>query len=101
MIVSAIQQLQNELCDWADKTFGINRTASPVIAHLIREVYELEETPEDIMEYADCFILLLQAAKLSGYDTDDLIRASFAKMEINKNRKWGKPNADGSVEHIE
>lgn len=99
--MTELQSLQDVICQWADAQFGLGREPSAVIAHLKKEVIELDETPNDLMEYADCFILLLQAAKLAGYDTYKLMDAAFTKHEINKNRKWGALNPDGSVEHVE
>jgi hypothetical protein len=52
------------------------------------------------MEFADCFILLFGAAASDGMSYDDICKAIDEKMEINFNRKWGKPNNDGVVNHI-
>lgn len=100
MYKSAIQFLQEDSSAWADETFG-DRTPEQVLAHLKREINELIETPDDRLEYADCLILLLESAQLVGLSADDVVMAAFEKMGINKKRKWGVPNDDGSVEHIE
>ncbi len=67
------------------------------MAHLRREVDELaaDHSPE---EAADCFILLLGHAHENGYD---LLAAAKRKMAINYERKWGEPDEEGVVEHIE
>lgn len=52
------------------------------------------------MEFADCFILLLNTASKCGFTMQELTDCAIEKMEINKNRKWGKPDKDGIVEHI-
>jgi hypothetical protein len=52
------------------------------------------------MEYADCLILLLDAYRMNGGRADDLIETCYKKLEINRKRKWGKPDTNGVVEHI-
>ena len=52
------------------------------------------------MEFADCFFLLFGAAAAYGMSYEDISKAVAEKFEINKARKWGKPNASGVVNHI-
>lgn len=70
------------------------------LAHLVKELGELIDDPYDVMEYADCFMLLLDAARVSGYTADVVLAAAWVKLEVNKKREWGPPNEDGSVEHV-
>lgn len=84
---------------WALPTFG-RTEPSGSLAHLASEVEELREDPSDIGEYADCLLLLLDAAAISGFSTRDLLRAVWTKMERNKARTWGAPNAEGFCEHV-
>ena len=84
---------------WSDKTF-VGQPLSGKFSHLRREINELEENPKDIMEYADCYFLLTDIAAKNNVLLSDIHEAAIEKLEINKKRKWGKPNADGSVEHI-
>lgn len=85
---------------WSDATFGGHRDPRGCLCHLAKEVDELREAPADIMEYADCLTLLLDAARRAGIDGDDILRASYRKLEINKRRQWGAPDANGVVEHV-
>jgi hypothetical protein len=100
MIEEKLQKLQDEITTWADSTFGGNRKPKSVIAHLAKEVMELYDDPTDLSEYADVLILTLNAAKLAGYDVNLLVLGIEAKMIINKQRKWGKPDNNGVIEHI-
>ncbi len=95
-----IQQLQEEIAQWSDATFGSCRPATRPLHHLAKEVQELIETPDDRMEYADCLILLLDAYRMAGGSADDLIATCYKKLEINKERQWGDPDENGVVEHI-
>ncbi len=97
-----------EITEWQKKTFGQATTLSK-LAHLKEEVKELEEAikqsnvtdnDEATKEFADCFILLYGAASSFGMSWKDIGEAIDAKMEINKARKWGKPESNGVVHHV-
>lgn len=95
-----IHQLQAEISRFQDRTFP-DQGLMPKINHLRHEVDELAKDPNDTAELADCFILLLGIAAKRSISADTLISASHAKMEINKRRKWGPPDADGVCHHIQ
>lgn len=96
----AVQPLQDAIAHWSRATFGRD-TPLPALKHLRREVDELIESPSDITEYADCLMLVLDAAHIAGISADQLVAAAWAKLEINRGRTWGAPNAEGFSEHIE
>jgi len=52
------------------------------------------------MEYADCFFLLFGSAAAYGYSFDNITELIEEKFEINKARKWGKPDENGVVNHV-
>ena len=93
------QDLQNDIAAFTDSVFGKSNPVSK-LKHLREEVDELIEEPTDTMEWADCMILLIDAAKKAGHDMDDLYKFVNAKMEINKTRKWGEPDEDGVIRHV-
>ena len=92
--------LQEQVTEFADKTFGNPGNPLPPLHHLKGEVDELIEAPNDIYEYADCMILLIQSAMRAGYRMNRLFDACEEKHEINKKRKWGEPDENGVVQHI-
>lgn len=94
-----MNDLQYDLRKWTGKQFP-ERTMHSILSHLKSEIEELEAAPKDIMEFADCFMLLLDAASFQDIYMSDIWRAIGEKLEINKKRDWGNPNADGFVEHI-
>ncbi len=88
--------------EFSNATFGtpeIRNCLAP-LKHLQEEVKELIENPDDTMEWADCFLLILDAARRKGHSIDDLISFANAKLEINKKRSWKLTN-DGIFKHIE
>lgn len=96
------QQLIQEITEWQDSVF-MEATPLSAATHLQREVRELifdlkNGNPKSSeSEMADCFLLIIATAHLSGVDLEAAIEE---KMEINRNRVWGKPDAEGVVEHI-
>lgn len=97
---SEVQRLQNDIGTWSDATFGAGRSPLAPLAHLELELKELKESPQDATEYADCLMLLLDSFRMAGGTADELVKACFDKLEINKTRQWGTPDALGVVRHI-
>lgn len=91
--------LQDEWGAWSSATFP-HQTKASILAHLRREIDELEaaETPaEHCEEIADVQGLLFSLAHLL---TVDLRGEARRKLEINRGRTWGEPNAEGFCEHV-
>ncbi len=90
---------------WQKETFGYV-PALPKIFHLEQEVIELQHdlatnAEGKRLEFADCFILLFGAAAADGMSFEDIGLAITEKHEINKKRKWGKPDENGVTNHVE
>lgn len=101
--MSDLQKLYQEFSDWSQKTFQSDSERGPTgpINHLKKEIEELAANPTDRMEYADCFLLLVDAYRRAGLgDISSLIKDVRAKFEICKERKWGEINKDGFYQHI-
>lgn len=87
---------------WQKETFT-DATVESKIAHLLQELEEVKEDGKLMtrgLEFSDCFFLLFGAAAVAGMNYDMICAAIQYKFEINKARKWGKPDADGVVNHI-
>ncbi len=98
--MTSIREFEQKLGEWADAQFGAGDQMR-CLKHLRHEVGELIAAPYDRMEYADCFMLLVDAYRRAGGNADDLIQASYEKLEICKKRKWGKPDAEGVIRHVD
>jgi len=125
--MSDLQKLMTEVDEWQIKTFGhdkfsYNRTIVAMMNHLEEEVGELKELvdmfwvnpnkhepknykelgSEEIREeFADCFMLLIGAAAKYGLTAEELLSDTYKKLAKNKKRKWGKPQVNGVVNHVE
>ena len=96
-----LKQLQIDIGMWSDETFGPpNERFVGILEHLKKEVDEIIEDPYDAMEFADCMMLLLDAARIAGLDPSDLLKMMQKKLEINKQREWGPVDDSGVCEHI-
>jgi hypothetical protein len=109
--MTSLEGIQTGVGTWADKTFPSHHNADGTpnprgpLFHLCDptrgEVYELLrafEYGQDLgEELADCAILLLTIAHLSGVN---LAEAIGRKMTRNVLRKWGPPYANGICEHV-
>lgn len=73
-------------------TFGTpeQRGCVPPLLHLQDEIKELIEDSDSNLEWADCLLLLLDAAARKGHSMDDLLNFCIQKLEINKKRTWAK-----------
>jgi hypothetical protein len=98
----ALGDLASDISSWSQATFGTDQERGPIgpLRHLEKEAKEAQQNPGDITEYADCLILILDAARRAGFKPLPLLRAAMQKMEVNKARKWPKPTSDEPVEHI-
>ncbi len=94
--------LIKDQAEWSEKTFGTNKERGPLgpLKHLEKEAKEAQNNPADILEYADCFILILDASRRTGFSISDLIQAAKEKMIQNKEREWGPRFKDQAIEHI-
>lgn len=99
--LTEFESLGKQLGEWADAQFGYNRPPLSSINHLIEEAEELADAPYDRMEYADVLLLTVDAARRAGISPRELLHHAFAKLQINRRRKWGKVNAQGYVKHID
>ena len=96
----------NKVCEerkeFSYRAFGDAKSRSCIypLRHLAKEVKELLVSPNDPMEWADCFLLLLDAAQRQGFTVDDLTNFAIQKLAINKKRDWTK-QPDGTFRHVE
>lgn len=97
---SLIEKLFREHEAFSMSTFGDRPPTAP-LHHLKKEIKECIKEPYDLEEYADCFLLLLDALRLAGFNVDNLVNKSFEKLEINKRRTWGEPDKNGAFQHID
>lgn len=94
------QTLQDELHRWSVEKFGNETNPIPSLNHLKEEVEELVLDPLDTEEWADCFIILIHAARKAGFKMWEIYNFIQQKHYVNQNRKWSEPDENGVCHHI-
>lgn len=84
MIIN-LKKLTDFVVRWADGVYP-ERTPSSAFMKLFSELGELIDNPNDPLEYADIFIIMLDLANMHGVDIE---KAIIDKININQRRSWG------------
>ena len=119
LVYDGLYQMEDDIADWAEMTFT-QATLESITAHLRREQRELDGATEPPMpaakqaaaEMADCWMLLAHLRRKIDHIEADLVRRALdvdidlvgavrEKFAAVQGRTWGKPDAEGVVEHIE
>lgn len=88
---------------FSERTFGPGQRTKGTCDHVRKELKEIEAAPNDVVEWADAILLLLDGAWRSGHTPEEIASAISTKLTINENRKWPDwrtmdPNK--AIEHI-
>lgn len=102
-----LNELKYKAADFSDRKFGADNPPTAAIHHLDEEQQELlecfEKGEDPLDEFADCFLMLIDAfRKYYGDDVDmqKLIDACSDKLDVCETRVWGKPDDRGVYKHI-
>ena len=97
--IAGLQDFVDRHYAWARATFP-DETVNEKLIHLRKEVEEVRTDPTDIMEYADCAMLLLHSLKLSGFTVHQLTVAMEEKfIRVQKIKTWVK-SPDGDYQSV-
>lgn len=89
--------------NWSLKTFGPGSRTKGVLAHIRRELDEVEAEPGDVFEWADIVILAFDGALRAGHAPQRILSAIKAKQKRNEARTWPDWRtmpADEPIEHV-
>ncbi|ARV77543.1 hypothetical protein [Sinorhizobium phage phiM5] len=90
---------------WSQETFGppeVRGYKGP-LAHLRKELTEIEAAPDDLEEWADGALLLFDGAMRAGHSPEDFMAAIAAKFDKNQLRiwpDWRSADPDKPIEHV-
>lgn len=88
---------------WSEDTFGPGRRTGGILAHIRKELTEIERDPLDLEEWIDVIILALDGAWRAGHRPQEIAKALSMKQEKNFSRTWPDWRTlteDDPVEHI-
>lgn len=99
---SLLHEIASDLAEWSQATFGTDTERGPIgpLKHLEKEAREAQESPTDPVEYADCFLLVLDAARRAGIKPMELMQHAERKLALNKTRTYPRPARDEISEHV-
>lgn len=86
---------------WSEETFGPGKRLGGVLAHIRKELEEVEAAPDDISEWADLLVLVLDGATRQGFTGYEILLAYHEKMSVNMLREWPDWRDFGEDEPIE
>lgn len=89
--------------EWSEATFGPGPRTAGVLAHIRKELKEIEDAPDDAEEWIDVVILALDGAWRSGRSSQEIVDVLNAKYKKNRNRQWPDwrtADPDGPIEHV-
>lgn len=112
--VAWLREFLERKAKWSEKTFGPGVRTKGIIAHIRKELEEIEADPLDLMEWVDVFMLATDGfwrACVATHCVETPDRFWFAaccfieriqqKHAINEARQWPKPTSeDVPVEHV-
>lgn len=87
--------------EWSERTFGPGTRTHGVVAHIRKELQEIEAAPADIEEWIDVMILAIDGAWRAGASPQEIIDTYVRKMKKNYARSWPDWRAHSEDEPIQ
>lgn len=87
---------------WSQETFGPGRRTGGVLAHIKKELVEIEADPTDVEEWTDVAGLALDGACRAGHTPTEVVAAWRTKIAKNRARSWPDwrtASEDEPIEH--
>lgn len=79
----------NEKRRWSEETFGPGDRYAGVVEHIRKELDEILEKPDDLVEWIDVVLLAMDGAwRSAGADGERFVRTLTEKQEKNTRRSW-------------
>ena len=89
--------------EFSRRTFGPGARAAGVIAHIRKELVEIEAAPTDLEEWIDVATLAFDGASRAGYSPEEIATALVTKQAKNEARTWPDwrtASPDAPIEHV-
>jgi hypothetical protein len=88
---------------FSERTFGPGPRTAGVVAHIRKELAEIEAQPADLMEWIDVVMLALDGAWRAGHEPAAIALALATKLTKNELRTWPDWRTaapDTAIEHV-
>ena len=94
------QHLEDQ-ASWSLETFGPAKRTEGLLRHIVKEVGEVRENPDQLSEWIDIIILACDGALRRGFLPEEIASTLEAKMAENRARKWPDWRFSSDEEPIE
>lgn len=84
---------------WSQAQFGAVSAIGPA-KHLAKEALEVAEAPHNVIEHADCWMLLWDMQRRAGISDEALADAIRVNLAVNMARDWPEPKEGEAREHV-
>lgn len=78
----------DKLYDWSVEAYGPGKRATGILAHIRKELNEVEAEPEDPEEWVDIILLALNGLQRLDLGGEKIIELIQHKVDKNKARSW-------------
>ena len=98
-----LRDILAEQRDFSLSTFGPGKRQAGVVAHIRKELVEVETADDPLSEWVDVMILAFDGALRSGASPNEVVSALQAKIDKNRRREWPDWRTmpdDSPIEHI-
>jgi hypothetical protein len=88
---------------FSHNAFGPGPRTAGVLAHIRKELAEIEQNPDDLFEWIDVVLLALDGALRAGHDPQSIIDAYHQKRIRNEARiwpDWRQAEPGTAIEHV-
>ena len=88
---------------WSQNTFGPGARSAMTVAHIRKELIEIEADPTDITEWIDVILLAIDGACRAGASPEQICQTLTAKQAKNESRVWPDWRTavpSGPIEHV-
>lgn len=85
------------------RAFGPGPRLAGTLAHIRKELAEIEADPHDVEEWVDVILLAINGAAQHGHDAAGIAAALVAKIAKNEARTWPDwrtADPDAPIEHV-
>ena len=102
MLFDLVEHIRRQR-EFSYKTFGPGARSAGVVAHIRKELSEIEADPSDVNEWVDVILLAIDGAWRAGHSPEVIADAILKKQIRNEERQWpdwrtSDPN--GPIEHV-
>lgn len=78
----------DKLYEWSKEAYGPGKRSAGIVAHIRKELMEIEAEPEDPEEWVDVLLLALNGLQRLDLGGERIIELVQKKVDKNKARTW-------------